>query len=748
MKKLLPFFLIIGIVLIFFWQFLFKGLLPVPSDTIVGLYYPFRDVSLKTNPNGLPYKNFLITDPVRQQIPWRSLVTGIEKNLQLPLWNPYNFAGSPLLANSQSAAFYPLNILFYFLPFTISWSLLILFQPLLAGIFLYLYLRNLKLSKISCLLGSIAFSFSGFFVAWLEWGTILNVALWLPLILLAIDKIYVNSKFKLFGWALIFIFSFVFAFFAGHLQTFFYLALFVFAYFLARWFQYTNKLKTLALFIILNSIFIILILPQFIPTIKFIALSARNLDLPNWQTNLGWFIPWQNLIQFLAPDFFGNPATLNYYGIWNYGEFIGYVGMLPLIMAFLALFFRRDKKTLFFGSAFFLSLIFALPTFLAKIPFQFNIPFISTAQPTRLLFITDFSLSILAAFGLDYFISVKNKKQIVFVLMGFLILFIGLWSFVLVLHDNIISKTDLIVGKQNLILPTALFALISALLFALVFYSRKKVKLFLLIILLLVTIFDLFRFAWKFEPFTNGQYFFPSNSVVKFLQNQKGEFRIMATDSRIIPPNFSAMYKIQTLDGYDPLYLQRFGELMVAVKRDKPDISAPFGFNRIITPQDPSSKIIDLLGVKYVLSLDKINNPKLKPVFTDGVIGIYENKAVFPRAFFVKNSLTAGSNQESMDLLFSNYKSLSQTAVVENVQNFKNDWTLGQVNIVSYEPTKVKLETNNKGEGFLVLTDSYYPTWHAKIDGKETTIYPTDYNFRGIIVPKGQHVIEFYDTLF
>lgn len=755
MKKFLPLILIIAAVLIFFWQFLFKGFLPIPSDTIVGLYYPFRDVSLKTNPNGLPYKNFLITDPVRQQIPWRSLVVNLEKGANLPLWNPYNFAGTPLLANSQSAAFYPLNVLFYILPFQFSWSLLILLQPLLAGLFLYLYLKNMGLSKISSFLGVITFSFSGFFVAWLEWGTILNVVLWLPLALLAIDKMFgiFNLKseilnLKSLGWSLVFILSLVSSFFAGHLQIFSYIALFVFAYFLARWFQYGKKVKVFGIFIILNSIFLILILPQLIPTIKFIAFSARNLDLSNWQANPGWFIPWQNLVQFLAPDFFGNPATLNYFGIWNYGEFIGYIGILPLLMAFLALFSRRDKKTLFFGSAFFLSLIFALPTFLAKLPFQFNLPFISTAQPTRLLFITDFSLSVLAALGLDYFITLKNKKQIIYILAAFAFLFSGFWVFVLKFHGNILSPGNLSVARQNLILPTVLFLITSVFLLSITFYSRKKLTAVLFGLLMIITIFDLFRFAWKFETFTNRTDFFPSNSIVKFLQNQQQPFRIMSTDSRIFPPNFSIMYKLQTLDGYDPLYSQRYGELMVAVKRDKPDIAPPFGFNRIITPQNPSLKIIDLFGVKYVLSLDKIDDSKLKPVFTDGTLRIYENINSLPRAFFVQKTKSAVSRQGAINDLFSLDNFLNKIAIVENVQNFKTNWSSGQVMITNYEPTKVNITTANQGEGFLVLTDSYYPTWHAKMDGKETKIYLTDYNFRGIIVPKGRHTVEFYDTLF
>ena len=81
MKKHLSLIFIFLSVLILFWQFFLKGLLPIPSDTIVGLYYPFREAYFKTNPNGLPYKNFLITDPVRQQYPWKNLVINAEKIL-------------------------------------------------------------------------------------------------------------------------------------------------------------------------------------------------------------------------------------------------------------------------------------------------------------------------------------------------------------------------------------------------------------------------------------------------------------------------------------------------------------------------------------------------------------------------------------------------------------------------------------------------------------------------------------------
>ncbi|MGE5457138.1 MAG: YfhO family protein, partial [Methanococcaceae archaeon] len=44
----------------------------------------------------------------------------------------------------------------------------------------------------------------------------------------------------------------------------------------------------------------------------------------------------------------------------------------------------------------------------------------------------------------------------------------------------------------------------------------------------------------------------------------------------------------------------------------------------------------------------------------------------------------------------------------------------------------------------LFLGDTYYPKgWKAFVDGQETKIYRINHAFRGIVVPKGEHRIEF-----
>lgn len=728
----------------FFLSFFFKNLLPIPSDTIVGLYHPFRDSYAKDYPRGVPFKNFLITDPVRQQYPWRNLAISLEKNFKIPTWNPYTFAGSPLLANIQSAVFYPLNIVFFIVPFPVGWSILIFLEPVLAGLFFYLYLSNLKIHKIAAFLGAFAFSYSGFSTAWLEWGTVVYTAMWLPIVLLSIDKVlfHKNAK-KSFLWNLLLILSLVFSLLGGHLQMFFYVCIFSALYILVN----CNNKKLFLTFLCDFVLFLCVSAIQWFPTLQFILLSTRNMDQGMWQMP-GWFIPWQQIIQFLVPDFFGNPTTLNYWGVWNYGELIGYIGIIPFSLSLYAMLFKRDKVTLFYTGMLCISLLFSLPTVFARIPYILNVPFLSSSQPTRLIFIIDFCLAVLSSLGFEY---ILKKKKISLIPYFFLIfLFVSLWSYVTFLYKYIlpIDKVNVLVASRNLIVPT-IFVILGFIVF--VFYKMSKSKsVFILTCFFIISLstIDLYRFFTKFTPFTSKEYLFPQTYTLLFLQQKIGSYRYMTNDNRIFPPNFSIIYKLQTIDGYDPLYLLRYAELIASSERSEPNIQPPFGYNRIIAPHNYESFIADLLGVKYVLSLSEQNSPKLKKVYQEGQTRVYENLQVFPRAFFVKNILFAQNKNESINLIFKEKDRLRENAIVENNKVDFGKLEIGKVEIKDYEETQVVLETKNSEQGFLVLTDSFYPTWSAFVDSKETLIYRTDYNFRGILIPKGKHTIVYKNNIF
>ena len=162
-------FILASIVGVFFYKTITSGLLPIPSDTLVGLYHPWRDVYAEQYPRGVPFKNPLITDPIRQQIPWRSTAIDQWNDGLVSGWNPYTLSGQPLVGNIQAAVFQPLNLLFAVLPFASAWSVLIMVQVFLMGAFMYAYVRHLGTSVAVSLLGSVSWAFSGFSIAWLTW---------------------------------------------------------------------------------------------------------------------------------------------------------------------------------------------------------------------------------------------------------------------------------------------------------------------------------------------------------------------------------------------------------------------------------------------------------------------------------------------------------------------------------------------------------------------------------------------------
>ena len=180
--------------LIFFHQFIFQGLLPIPADIIVGAYYPW----LINAPTGIAVHNPLPSDVVSLTYPLRYLAITYLKSGILPLWNPHILAGVPLLANFQAAVFYPLNLL-YFLSdnFPVIWSIQVASQSLLALLFMYLFLRSHSLNKASSLFGALVWGLGGFASLWLEYNTVVHAVLYLPLILWSVRRLPRNYFFGL-----------------------------------------------------------------------------------------------------------------------------------------------------------------------------------------------------------------------------------------------------------------------------------------------------------------------------------------------------------------------------------------------------------------------------------------------------------------------------------------------------------------------------------------------------------------------
>lgn len=691
-----------------FYAPLAKGLVPIPADALVGLYHPYRDHFAVEFPNGIPFKNFLITDPIRQQFVWKKLAIEELKQGHIPWWNPYVLSGTPLLATMQAGVFYPLNLIFWLADFTSAWTIFIMSQSILGATFFYWFMRSHKIHPLSASFGALSFIFSGFFTVWLEWGNIGHIVLWLPLLLLSIDKIITKGTWR---WHAIFLIALISQFFAGHLQISFYVLLFTISYLAYRLIhiQSTRRRKLLPLFLAHFSWFIIITAIQWVPTGEFILLSARDVDQTNSLTRPDWFLPWQHLAQVVAPDFFGNPATLNYWGIWNYAEFVSYVGLIPFLLALMAVVKQTHPLSRFFALSLLLGLVFALPTPVAKLPFILNLPFISQAQPSRIVVLVAFSLSVLASIGFDTFLKTGHKKRL-WLAVGIVFISIGsLWVTTFMLEEE-----QRHISQRNLILPSTLW-IATVLLLGLIELKRnllvthKKISMNIGIVgIIALTSFDLLRFATKFTPFSPPTYLYPETKTIAFLKNDPDTFRFMSLDRRLLPPNVSLAYNLQTIEGYDPLYLKSYAALITELETGSK--TPPLSFNRIITPTNTKSPLINELNVKYILSLENIDSPMLELVHQEGETRLYRNPSALPRARIISGT--------------------------------------GEVAITKYSPNEVSLVVQAQTEVSIELADMMYPGWWAKVDGQIQEIETSPRGFRTLTLTPGEHQVLFFYSRF
>lgn len=125
----------------------------------------------------------LLSDPVWQFVPWLEFARRELSEGRLPLWNPHQDGGVPLLGNGQAALGSPLVLPALLLGVASGWNLSLLLRLIVATAGTYLWLRELGRSRLAALLGAVMFALSGPFVAWLEHPHTLTAAA-VPLVLL------------------------------------------------------------------------------------------------------------------------------------------------------------------------------------------------------------------------------------------------------------------------------------------------------------------------------------------------------------------------------------------------------------------------------------------------------------------------------------------------------------------------------------------------------------------------------------
>lgn len=134
-------------------------------------------------------KFFVINDAFVELYPLRAAMWSELRQGRLPLWTPLVMSGYPILSMAQNAIGYPLTWGYLFLPGRWADQIYTSTPYLLSPAFIYAYLREMKRSRLAALLAGLSFSYGGLMVsAVANNGLLPNAVMWLPLMLIAIDR--------------------------------------------------------------------------------------------------------------------------------------------------------------------------------------------------------------------------------------------------------------------------------------------------------------------------------------------------------------------------------------------------------------------------------------------------------------------------------------------------------------------------------------------------------------------------------
>ena len=284
--------------------------------------------------------------PLTQFYPWHVLINRALAAGRWPLWTDLLGNGAPLLANLQTAFFYPPNLLFRLLPVERALGYSVLLHVIGAGLAAAYWARTLGLDSLGRTVTALSYALGGYVVGRTQFITMVAAYAWLPLLLALTERLIQRRRGTDAVWlggAL------AFQLWAGHAQIWFYSMLLVAAYGLYRiahravQSRSMDPLKSgLPGLALAAGLGLGLSAIQLIPTAELALNSQRSggADLDFAMTYSFW--PWR-LLTLLAPNLFGSPALGNYAGYATYWEDTAYVGILPLIFAAtaMAIWFKR-----------------------------------------------------------------------------------------------------------------------------------------------------------------------------------------------------------------------------------------------------------------------------------------------------------------------------------------------------------------------------------------------------------------------
>lgn len=803
------------LLVIFFWPVILGGKTLLPVDNLFA-YPPWQSFAAQFQVE-IPH-NELLSDLILENYVWKRFIVEALKERQVPLWNPYILSGQPFLAAGQHSALYPLSVLFYIVPLVKAYGYYTVLQLLLAGLFMYFYTRTIGLRRFGSLVAAVVFPFSGFMVVSVVHPMIIAAASWLPLLLAIVERLVRTQEALLSGgrprpvayipWIALGVVAMGLQFLAGHVEIAYYVVLVTAFYAMCRlailWWRTRNTVQVgkLALgLVLIVAIGVGLAAIQVIPLLEVVTQNFRQ-ESATYQQIIGWAYRWRRIIAFLVPDFFGNPAHHSYFDVFsrqtvtalynargepiqtiywdakNYVEGGSYVGILPLLLALVAVYKARSKYVWIFLILAVISLLFVFGTPLYAILYYLLPGIKQLHSPFRWIFPYTLSMSVLSGCGASWLAEHGTGEQArpIRLLSGLALLggVVGLTALALGLAC---PAPAIALGQQAV---SSLAQAAEAFADGRAFYSYQFRNLLILFVALcgaglslwlsrvrlrllgipvwqgvalLVIVAELFVIGRGFNPRADPSILSFEPPVVSFLRQDSELWRLTTFDptgDKTLNANAGMFYGLADVRGYDSIIAKQYVEYMQLIE--------PQGellYNRIAPLTQLSSldsPLLDLLNVKYVLSTQALDTSDYTLVH-DGKVRVYRNDDYLPRAFVIYGAQVMPNEGARKDALLQ--FNPRKTVILE--QEPPDGWPLGEgtewapASITSYGLNEVTVEVNLPRPGYLVLADNWFPGWRAydtqtDQDEQEIPLYRANGTFRAVALGPGQHSVRFKYT--
>jgi len=735
-----------------FRQFFLNGNIPIPTSYMLSWYEPWK--SLYTA-NGVPFLTHkpVVDDAFRHLYPLRVIASEMIKKGQLPLWNPYNGSGTPLLAIMHPGYLTPFGIFFLFLSPTIAWTFYIMLQPLVLGVSMYWYGKMLKLSDKASLFSALVLMLSGFVIVRLEYGEFLYVLTGLPLLLGIVERKKENNRDK---GILAIPFLLFFMIISGQPHMIVY-TLLVFAAYTVLRLGFPDALYLGVLSLLGIGMSAIQLLPSF---------ELYRLSTINQQTSAFIFdrflLPIFHLITIIIPNYFGNQATYNYFGSHDYTETIAYVGSIPVSLSILAWWKGKTHAVVKFFV--FVAIITTLSTVEwvgSRFLFSLSIPVLSSDVPSRVFVLTTFSIAILSGFGFSYWekLTRKESRLFAFIAIGIIGVIGIVTAFVYFLHvpcPTVNVPQCRMVSLRTGLVEAFVFILFVGLTLFVVRAKSFLHKVFRWIPLILIAGVGLYNAA-KFLPFSPKETVFPNIPVITSLQKVSGFNRYFSIGEDVMRTNVTSIFGLYSPLYFDPLHIRRYAELVSFANTGDKRLGVSRSDILLASDASPSASIasrrerfMDISSTKFIALKQNVSNSlyEMPSVWNNADWRIVERTTALPRMYAVYASEVIREDEHILTRLFDTSFDPSRTVILENDTSFpiKPSSITPQntpIELSVYTPSRVEAFVSMPLYGFVVLTDTWYPGWEVYVDGVQATLLRANYTFRGVIVPKGEHEIIF-----